>query len=107
VAILGVEKFQYLGFIIQEKGDIKNDINQYIKGGWQKWKNSLEVLCDKKIPLRLKGKVYRMIVKSALSYDLEKKTQLQRLMVAEMTMICWMCDFTKLDGLGMKWLKRK
>ena len=36
VAILGVEKFQYLGFIIQEKGDIKNDINQYIKGGWQK-----------------------------------------------------------------------
>lgn len=28
-----VEKFKYLGLIIQEKGDIDEDINQYIKVG--------------------------------------------------------------------------
>ena len=31
-----VETFKYLGLIIQQKGDIDEDINQRIKVGWQK-----------------------------------------------------------------------
>jgi len=62
VVIPRVEKFQYLGSIIEERGDIDADINQRIRVAWQKWKNTSGVLCDKNIPLRLKGKVYCMIV---------------------------------------------
>jgi len=35
-----VDKFRYLGSIIQENGDIDEDINHRIRVGWQKWKNA-------------------------------------------------------------------
>jgi len=61
-----VERFKYLGSIIQENEKIDKDINQQIKIEWQKWKNASTVLCDKKILLRLKGRVYRMVLRLAL-----------------------------------------
>jgi len=98
-----VDKFKYLGSIIQQNGDIDEDINQRIKVGWQKWKFTSGVLCDKRVPLGLKGKVYRMVVRSTVLYRSEcwplKKTQVQRLMVAEMRMIRWICDFTRVDRI--------
>ena len=36
VAITRAEKFRYLSWIIEEKGDIDEDINQSIRVGWQK-----------------------------------------------------------------------
>jgi len=36
VVIPRVEKFNYLGFIIEERGDIDADINHHIKVAWQK-----------------------------------------------------------------------
>ena len=51
----------------------------------------------------LKGKVYRKVVRPAVLYGSEcwplKKTQVQRLMVAEMRMVRWMCGFTRLDRI--------
>ena len=91
LSIPKVEKFKYLGSIVQQNGEIDEDINQRIKVGWQKWKQATGVLCDKRMPVRLKGKVYRAVVRPAILYDSEcwpiKKTQVQRLMVAEMRMI--------------------
>ena len=55
VVIPRVEKFKYLGSIIEDKGDIDEDINHRIKVGWQKWKKASGVLYDKKILFRLKG----------------------------------------------------
>jgi len=99
-----VDRFKYLGSIIQQNGDIDEDINQRIKVGWQKWKYTLGVLCDKRVPLGLKGKVYRMVVRPTVLYGSEcwplKKTQVQRLSVAEMRMIRWMCGYTRIDRIG-------
>jgi len=59
------------------------------------------VLCDKRMPVGLKGKIYRMVVRPAMLYGSKcwptKKTQIQRLMVAEMRMIRWMCGYTRMD----------
>ena len=65
------EKFKYLGSIVQQNGEIDEDINQRIKLDWQKWKNATGVLCDKRLPVRLKGKFYRMVVRHALLYGSE------------------------------------
>ena len=35
-----VEKFKYLGSIIEGREDIDVDINQRIRVAWQKWKNA-------------------------------------------------------------------
>jgi len=66
-----VDKFKYLGSIIQQNGDIDGDIIHRIKVGLQKWKYSSVVLCDKRLPLGLKGKVYCMVVRPAVLYGSE------------------------------------
>jgi len=71
VVIPRVEKFKYLGSIIHEDREIDEDINQRIKSGRQKWKRASGVLCDKKIPLKLKGRVYRVVVRPTLLYGAE------------------------------------
>jgi len=44
-----------------------------------------------------------MVVRPAVLYGSEcwslKKTQVQRLMVAEMSMVRWMCGFTRIDRI--------
>jgi hypothetical protein len=45
-----------------------------------KWKESSSVLCDKRIPMRLKGKFYRNVVRRTILYDSE----------------CW--DVDRIDG---------
>ena len=98
-----VDKFKYLGSIIQQNRDIDEDINHRIKVGWQKWKHSSVVLCDKRVSRGLKSKVYRMVVRPAVLYGSKcwplKKTQVQRLMVAEMRMLRWMCGYSKIDRI--------
>jgi len=66
-----VDKFKYLGSIIKHNGDIDEDINQRIKVSWQKWKFTSGVLCDKRVPLRLKGKVHRTVVRPVVLYGSE------------------------------------
>ena len=66
IQITKVENFKYLGSIIHHEGDIDEDISHRIKVGWQKWKYASGVLCDKRMSLVLKGKVYRMAVKLAM-----------------------------------------
>jgi len=58
VVIPRVKKFKYLGSIVEEKGDIDDDIKHRIRVGWQKWNKASRVLCDKKISFRLKGRIY-------------------------------------------------
>jgi len=53
------------------KGDIDEDISHRIKVGLQKWKYVSGVLCDKRIPVGLKGKIYRMVVRPTVLYGLE------------------------------------
>ena len=66
-----VDKFKYLCSIIQQNGDVDDDINQRIRVRWQKWKAASVVLCDKRMPLGLNGKVYRMVVRPAVLYGSE------------------------------------
>jgi len=102
VVVPRIEKFKYLRSIIVERGELMR-ILAAVLGQVAKTKKAVGVLYDKKIPFRLKGRVYRMVIRPALLYGPEcrpiKKTQGQRLMVAEMRMIRWMCDFTRLDRI--------
>jgi len=36
VVVPRVKKFKYLGSIVEERGDIDEDISHYIRTGWQK-----------------------------------------------------------------------
>ena len=67
------------------------------------WKIMSGVLCDRRMNVRIKGMVYRTVVRPALMYGAEtwalKKAQENKLEVAEMRMLRWMCGVTKLDKI--------
>ncbi|KAG5625058.1 hypothetical protein H5410_010276 [Solanum commersonii] len=85
------ESFKHLGSVIQESGDIDDDVTHRIGVAWMKWRLASRVLCDKKIPSRLKGKFYRVVVRPALLYGgeywLVKNAHVQKMHVAEMRML--------------------
>ncbi|PVH31462.1 hypothetical protein PAHAL_9G150900 [Panicum hallii] len=50
------DTFRYLGSMLQKDGDIDEDVRHRISAGWLKWRQASCILCDKKVPQRLKGK---------------------------------------------------
>lgn len=58
---------------------------------------------DSKMPVKVKGKVYKTVVRPAMTYGAEtvaaKKTNERKLEVAEMRKLRWMCGVTKKDKI--------
>ena len=95
------DTFRYLGSMLQRDGDIDEDVSHRIKAGWMKWRQASGVLCDKRVPQKLKGKFYRTTIRPAMLYGAEcwptKRRHIQQLSVAEMRMLRWICGHTRLD----------
>ena len=58
---------------------------------------------NKRMPNKLKGKVYRAVVRPSMMYGSEcwalKKSGENAMAMAEMKMLRWSCGFTKLDKI--------
>ena len=95
------ETFRYLGSMLQKDGDIDADVSHRIKAGWMKWRQESGVLCDKRVPQKLKGKFYRTTIRPAMLYGAEclptKRRHVQQLSVVEMHMLRWICGHTRMD----------
>ncbi|XP_071694390.1 uncharacterized protein [Rutidosis leptorrhynchoides] len=93
--------FRYLGSVLHKSGRINEDVSYRIKVGWLKWRAATGVLCDKKIPLKLKGKLFKVAIRPVMLYGSEcwpmTKAQERRMKVAEMRMLRWACGKTRLD----------
>ncbi|KAM2879134.1 hypothetical protein FF1_014667 [Malus domestica] len=63
--------FRYLGSILQKNGELDGDLKHRIQAGWMKWKSASSVLCDRRRPLKLKGKFYRTAIRPAMLYGTE------------------------------------
>ncbi|KAH1210522.1 LINE-1 retrotransposable element ORF2 protein [Glycine max] len=98
-----VTRFKYLGSVIQDDGQIEGDVNHRIQAGWMKWRKASGVLCDAKVPIKLKGKFYRTAIRPAILYGIEcwavKSQHENKVGVAEMRMLRWMCGKTRQDKI--------
>ena len=106
VKILGeelqrVHHFKYLCSSVGETGGMATEITQS--------ESSMEKLeetqwrRDRRMPVKLKGNVYKTVVRPALLYGAETwattKGQEARLEVNEMRMLRWMCGVTRRDNV--------
>src|SRR4051812_22236607 len=82
------DTFRYLRPMLQSNCDIDEDDCHKIKAGWLKWRQASGILCDKKVPRKVKGKFFRTAVRPAMLYGAEcwptKIQHIQQMSVAEM-----------------------
>ncbi|KAK3525907.1 hypothetical protein QTP70_010961 [Hemibagrus guttatus] len=80
-----------------------------VQAGWNGWRKVLGVLCDRKISARIKGKVYRTVVRPAMLYGLEtvslRKRQESELEVAELKMLRFSLGVTRLDRIRNEYIR--
>jgi hypothetical protein len=65
------DTFYYLRSMLQKDGDIDEDLSHRIKAGWLNWRQASGVLCDPRVPLKLKGKFYRTAIRPTMLYRAE------------------------------------
>ena len=98
-----VNTITYLA-ILADNGDLDAEMTHRIQSGWKNWRRVPGILCDRIISLRVKGKVYKTVVRPGMMYGAEtwavKRAQEKKLDVAEMRMLRWMSRVTKLDRIG-------
>ena len=98
-----VTSFKYLGSLFTSEGGSQADVNNRIRIGWMKWKEVSGVMCDRKMPVELKDKVFKTIIRPAMTYGSEcwavKKKDENKLNSAEMRMLRWARGKTRLDHI--------
>ena len=97
-----VSEFKYLGSTLDEEAELEKEVSVRIQAGWGKWKEASGVLCDRKVPERVKGKFFAAVVRPAMLYGAEcwatKQEHVRKLEVAQSRMCRWM--------MGVKWQDR-
>ena len=52
-----VKEFKYLGSTVQESGCCEREVKKRVQAGWKGWKKVSGVICDRRLLVRVKGKV--------------------------------------------------
>ena len=66
-----VKKFKYLGSTVQESGIFEREVKRRVQAKWKGWRKVSGVICDKRLPARVKRKVYSLVVRPATVYELD------------------------------------
>ena len=53
-----VKEFKYLESTVQESGSCESEVKKRVQAIWKGWRKVLGVICDRRLPARVKGKVY-------------------------------------------------
>ena len=98
-----VKEFKYLVSTVQESGGCEREVKKRVQAGWNGWRRVSGVICDKRLPARVKGKVYSSVVRPAMVYGLETvavtKKQVEEMEVAEIknVEVCYWSDKKRQD----------
>ena len=69
-----VDDFKYLGSTVQSNGECGREVKKGEQAGWNGWRRMSGVICDRRVPARVKGKMYKAAVRPAMLYGLETGT---------------------------------
>ena len=99
-----VEDFKYMGPTVQSNGECGR-----VEAGWNGWRRMSRVICDRRVPARVEGKVYRVAVRPAMLYGLETvaltKRQEAEMEVAELKMLRFSLGVTIMDKIRNEYIR--
>ena len=104
-----VEDFKYLGSTVQSNGECGREVKNRVQAGWNGWRRMSGVICDRRVPARVKGKVYKVAVRPAMLYGLETvaltKRQEAEMEVAELKMLRFALGVTRMDTIRNEYIR--
>ena len=104
-----VKEFKYLGSTVQESGGCAREVKKRVQAGWNGWRKASGVICDRRLPARVKGKVYSSVVRPAMVYGLETvavtKKQVKEMEVAEIKMLSFAMGATRKDKIRNEYIR--
>ena len=102
--IKNVTTFKYLGSMFDAEGGSTTDCKNRVRLAWNKWREITGVICDKKVPVKLKHKIYKTVIKPTMTYGAEcwtmKKKDEMLMNKTEMRMLRW------IQGVSLREHKR-
>ena len=96
-----IKEYKYLGLTVQESGGCEREVKKRVQAGWNEWRKVSGVICDRRLPARVKGKVYSSVVRPAMVYGIVTvavtKKQVEEMEVTEMKMLRFAMGVTRQD----------
>ena len=91
--INSVTTFKYLEFMFEAEGGSTTDCKNRVRLACNKWREVTGVICDEKILVKLKHKIYKTVIKPTMTYGAEcwtmKKKDEMLVNKTEMKMFLW------------------
>ena len=79
--------------MLAEDGELDAEVDLRIQASWKNWMKLSGVLCNRRLSSRLKGMIFKTVVRPAITYGTEtlaiKKSHNRRMDIAEMKMLRW------------------
>ena len=104
-----VKEFKYLGSTVQESGSCESEVKKRVQVGWKQWRKVLGVICDRRFPARVKGKVYSSVLRPEMVYGLKMvavtKKQVEEMEVAEMKMLRFAMGVTRKHKIRNEYIR--
>ncbi|XP_063854033.1 uncharacterized protein LOC135096458 [Scylla paramamosain] len=95
VQMTKVDEFRYLGPTVQSNGDCGREVKKKVQAGWNGWRRTAAVTCDRKVSTRT------TVVRPAMLYGMETvpltKKQEAELELAELKMLRFALGVTRMD----------
>ena len=95
VELKQVDEFCYLGTVSEEKGGCSKFVRARIGKAWQKWRKVTGVVCDKRMSVKTKAKIYKSVIRPVLLHGTEsaalRREEERRLEVTKIRMLRNIC----------------
>ena len=104
-----VKEFKYLGSIVQESGSCEREIKKRVQTRWNGWRRVSGVICDRRLPAKVKRKVYSSVVGPTMVYGRKTvavtKKQMEEMEVAKMKMLRFAMGVTRKDKIRNEYIR--
>ena len=86
---------------MEQSGGTDREVAKRIQAGWTAWRKITGVLCDRRVPAKVKGRMYKSMVRPAMLYGMEAVAvtggQERKMEVAEMKVMRFVLGKTRMD----------
>ena len=103
--LIDLVQTKYPGSTVQSNGECGREVKKRVQAGWNGWRRMSGVICDRRVPARVKGKVYKVAVRPAMETVALTKRQEAEMEVAELKMFRFSLGVTRMDKIRNEYIR--